>query len=174
MKKIDTSAWGEFRLDELFTVVKGSRLTTAERLPGDIPYVGASQFNNGITHYIGNDEHVHPGGALTVCYNGPVGTTFLQNESFWATDDVNVLRLRVSGVADEALLFIAPIIERMGSKHAYIDKWKMSDMAATVIRLPQTPSGTPDWEYMETTMKRMLARQTANLDILQQLDDGCE
>lgn len=88
---IAPDTWGEFRIDQLFRVAKGSRLKSTDRTPGSIPYVGASQFNNGITHFIGNDEHLHPGGVLTVCYNGPVGTTFYQPNEFWATDDVNVL-----------------------------------------------------------------------------------
>src|SRR5699024_3865600 len=124
----------------LFNVVKGSRLRSTDRSPGDIPYVGASQFNNGITHYIGNDEHIHPGGVLTVCYNGPVGTTFYQPEAFWATDDVNVL-YPLSTVSPETLLFIAPIIEKVESNYAYIDKWKLEDMKAAHIKLPVDVTG---------------------------------
>ena len=89
-RQVSVDDWKDFRIDQLFNVVKGSRLRSIDRTPGDIPYVGASRFNNGITHYIGNDEHIHRGGALTVCYNGPVGTTFYQRDDCWAIDDVNV------------------------------------------------------------------------------------
>ncbi|WP_054953105.1 restriction endonuclease subunit S [Flaviflexus massiliensis] len=168
MKEIDTSGWGEFRVDDLFTLVKGSRLTSLARSEGDIPYVGASQFNNGITHYIGNDDKLHPAGVLTVCYNGPVGTTFYQPQKFWATDDVNVLYPK-SPMSMESMLFIAPMIENAGSEYAYIDKWKMTDMAAAVIRLPVTPDGCPDWDCMEQTMRGVIAEREAALDSLQAL-----
>ena len=165
---VDVSPWANFRIDQLFNVVKGSRLRSTDRSPGDIPYVGASQFNNGITHYIGNDEHIHPGGVLTVCYNGPVGTTFYQPEAFWATDDVNVL-YPLSTVSPETLLFIAPIIEKVGSNYAYIDKWKLEDMKAANIKLPVDVTGAPDWAFMESAMKTLLEQKAADLNVLQQL-----
>lgn len=165
-REIDTSPWGSFRLDELFTIVKGSRLTTAQRVPGDTPYVGASQFNNGITHYIGNDEKVHPGGVLTVCYNGPVGTTFYQPNSFWATDDVNVLYPKTE-VSKESLLFIAPIIQTVGSEYAYTNKWKKDDMAATFINLPQNYDGLPNWKYMHDYIFKLIKHQKNNLNAFQ-------
>lgn len=164
-REIDTSEWGEFQIDELFDVVKGSRLTTVERFPGEIPYVGASQFNNGITHYIGNEEKVHPGGVLTVCYNGPVGTTFYQPVPFWATDDVNVLYPKAD-VSASALLFVAPIIEKVGSGYAYIDKWKLSDMKSAIIRLPIDATGDPDWARMEAEMKVLMADKGSGISIL--------
>lgn len=165
---IDPDTWGEFRIDQLFRVVKGSRLRSTDRTPGDTPYVGASQFNNGITHYIGNDERLHPGGVLTVCYNGPVGTTFYQPTHFWATDDVNVL-YPLKDVSMETLLFIAPIIEKVGSKYAYIDKWKLADMKATIIKLPIDASGFPDWAHMERVMLAFIEAQEAKLGLLETL-----
>lgn len=168
-KQIDTSVWRQFRIDELFTLVKGTRLRSTDRFPGDIPYVGASQFNNGITHHIANNEAIHPGGVLTVCYNGPVGTTFYQPEPFWATDDVNVLYPKAA-VPIETLLFIAPLIKEVGSKYAYVNKWKMADMAATDICLPVTPTGDPDWGYMQQLMQEKLAQQEFKLDALMSIN----
>lgn len=165
---VDITAWADFRIDQLFNVVKGSRLRSTDRTPGNIPYVGASQFNNGITHFIGNDEHIHPGGVLTVCYNGPVGATFYQPNDFWATDDVNVL-YPMSTVSPEALLFIAPIIERVGSNYAYVDKWKLEDMKVAKIKLPVDATGNPDWAYMESTMKKLLEQKAADLVVFQQM-----
>lgn len=165
---VDTHTWADFRIDKIFNVVKGSRLKSTDRIPGDIPYVGASQFNNGITHYIGNDERIHSGGVLTVCYNGPVGTTFYQPNDFWATDDVNVL-YPLFKISPETLLFIAPIIEQVGKNYAYVDKWKLADMKAAVIKLPVDAAGAPDWVYMESTMKDLLEQKASDLDVLQKL-----
>lgn len=164
-RQIDTSSWSEFRLDELFNLVKGARLKSTDRLPGEIPYVGASRFNNGITHYISNNEHLHPGGVLTVCYNGPVGTTFYQPTQFWATDDVNVLYPKTQ-MPMEVLLFIAPMIEQIGANYAYTDKWKLEDMAASKIRLPVTASGAPDFGNMKSQMSDLLLRKESSLDLL--------
>lgn len=153
--KINTEAWGEFAICELFDVVKGSRLTKAERLEGPIRYVGATMFNNGVYQHIGNREHVHPGNVLTVCYNGPVGTAFYQDEPFWATDDVNVLYPKFPLTRNRGL-FIAPIIEKIGANYAYTNKWKLEDMKATIIKLPVTSEGSPYWEYMDSYIEQLI------------------
>lgn len=88
-KKLDTTKWKKFQIEQLFDVKKGSRLTKTDMKEGKRRYIGASSFNNGITAYISNSEHVHPGNTLTVCYNcSDIGRTFYQKEEYWATDDV--------------------------------------------------------------------------------------
>lgn len=167
-RKINISGWHEFRLDELFTIIKGSRLKSTDRIPGEIPYVGASRFNNGITQYISNDEHLHPGGVLTVCYNGPVGTAFYQPIQFWATDDVNVL-YPATPMSMEILLFVAAAIEKVGANYAYTDKWKIDDMAASKIPLPTTSSGTPDFDFITNHMRTLICTQESSLRTLQDI-----
>ena len=47
----NSDSWADYRLDSLFTVKKGKRVTKATRTPGSTPFVGASEKNNGITDY---------------------------------------------------------------------------------------------------------------------------
>lgn len=89
--KTNRNSWGVFRIGDLFHIVKGTRLTKANMIPGDINFIGASSINNGITAQIGNKEHIHPANTITVTYNGSVGQAFYQPQPFWASDDVNVL-----------------------------------------------------------------------------------
>mgnify|MGYP002508134020 CR=1 FL=1 len=51
MKRIDIQDWKPFMLGSLFDIVKGSRLTKKDMKEGDIRYVGATAFNNGITNH---------------------------------------------------------------------------------------------------------------------------
>jgi hypothetical protein len=165
VKAIDTSAWGKFLIKDIFDVVKGSRLTKGDMRDGDIKHIGASQFDNGVTAMIANDESLHPGNLLTVCYDGPVGTTFYQPERFWATDAVNVLYPKFA--LNEALgLFLAPVIREAGSSFDYGQKWGMEAMKATSLRLPVTSTGDPDWDHMETLMRAVMAEREQALDAL--------
>ena len=75
----------------------------------------------------------------------------------------------MSTVSPEALLFIAPIIERVGSNYAYVDKWKLEDMKVAKIKLPVDATGNPDWAYMESTMKKLLEQKAADLVVFQQM-----
>jgi hypothetical protein len=162
---INTVDWGRFSIGDLFHVIKGSRLTSQQREEGIIPYVGASSHNNGITEYIANDDHLHRAGTLTVCYNGPVGTTFYQPQDFWASDDVNVLYPKFE-MSENIGLFFVPIIERLGSKYAYVDKWKQEDMRASLLPLPVDTAGVPDWKHMEETIKSLMLQREKVLDAL--------
>ena len=170
MKRIDTSKWKEFRLGELFDIKKGTRLTKANMKPGNINYVGATAFNNGVTAKIGNTEHLHPADTLSVCYNGSIGQTFYQTEPFWATDDVNVLYPRFT-INRYIAQFIASIIFQIGQKYDYKDKWTTDKMQKTSILLPATPSNEPDWEFMENYMCKYEQQTTISVTALKHLTE---
>ena len=154
MKRIDTTIWQEFIFTDLFEIKKGTRLTKANMTYGEINYIGATAFNNGVTAKIGNSEHIHPAGTITVCYNGSIGQTFFQTEPYWATDDVNVLYPKFK-ITPNIAKYLCTIIYKLGLKYAYVDKWTAEKMSKTIIKLPATINHQPDWEYMEQYMKRL-------------------
>lgn len=166
----EISNWKEFPIGGehgLFDVVKGSRLTKAAMREGTINFISASSFNNGIAAHIANTEHVHPGNTLTVSYNGSdIGRTFYQKEPFWASDDVNVLYPRFK-LNERIALFLAPLIKEAGGSHVYKNKWLQTDMMNTMIPLPITEEGNPDWDYMDEYMCALLERTDNNLIELQ-------
>lgn len=151
LHKIDCSSWKAYKIGELFRVVKGTRLTKANMLPGDINFIGASAVNNGVTAKIGNRKNIHPSNTITVTYNGSVGEAFYQAHEFWASDDVNVLYPKFD-LNDSIALFFLPIIRRIGKQYAFIDKWEKETMENDEIFLP-TKDGCPDWEYMNNYIK---------------------
>ena len=165
MKYIDTSSWGKFLISDLFNVVKGSRLTKGKMRDGNIRHIGASQFDNGVTAMIANDDNLHPGNMLTVCYDGPVGKTFYQPERFWATDAVNVLYPRFE-LNEARGLFLAPVIKEAGSAFDYGQKWGMEAMKKTSLRLPVTSNNDPDWDHMETLMSSIITQREQALEAL--------
>ena len=170
MNNIDISNWKPFRISDLFDVHKGTRLTRANMKEGNMRYIGASSFNNGITAYIANDTNIHPANTITISYNGSVGEAFYQNQPFWASDDVNVLypKFRLS---ENIALYIVPILKSVGRRYAFVDKWKKEDMEQALIYLPVVQTGEPDFAYMEEFMCFILAKQRNKL---QQLKDLAE
>lgn len=145
----DFTAWGTFALQDLFEIRKGQRLTKANMLPGDTPYVGASETENGVTARIGQIP-IHEGGTISVSYNGSVAEAFFQPEPFWATDDVNVLYPRDFTLSPATALFVCTVIRLEKYRFNYGRKWHLDRMRESVIRLPVTPLGGVDWAYMET------------------------
>lgn len=147
----ESDIWAEFRLDSLFDIRKGKRVTKADRLPGATRFVGASENNNGITDHSDLDP-IFDAGTTTVVYNGnSVGYAFYQDQPYFACDDVNVLVPRVE-MSKWVQLFIAAVLRHGRSRYTYGYKWTLARMQETTVRLP-TKNGDPDWAYMETFMR---------------------
>lgn len=156
---IPTEDWGFFRIADLFDVKKGKRLTKEDQSDGTTPYVGAIDSNNGISNYIGQ-KAIHDGGTISLSYNGSVGEAFYQPEPFWATDDVNVLYPKTGTKLDQwSALFICAILRQEKYRYSYGRKWVLESMNDTMLRLPQTSTGKPDWPYMSDFMSGFVGKQ---------------
>lgn len=148
-----TNSWGNFRVGDLFEVKKGKRLTKEDQTDGTTPYVGAIDSNNGVSNHIGQ-KALHDGGTISLSYNGSVGEAFYQPDPFWATDDVNVLYPRQGTTLNTwTALFICTVLRQEKYRYSYGRKWVLEAMNDTVIRLPKTSSGKPDWAAMERKIK---------------------
>lgn len=71
--------WRSFFLNEIFTTIqRGKRLTKANQLPGDMPYVSSTSFSNGIDGFIGNEKNVRKfSKCITIANSGSVGSVFI-------------------------------------------------------------------------------------------------
>lgn len=161
---IDSKHWRSFKLGDLFDIKKGTRLTRANMISGEINFIGASSNNNGITARIGNTERLHPANTITVNYNGSVGEAFYQSQRFWASDDVNVLYPKFKLNPSIAFFFL-PVIRQKGKQYAFIDKWEKETMEKDEILLP-SKDGQPDWEYMEDYIKAIGDKVNRNMTLI--------
>ncbi|QSM92978.1 restriction endonuclease subunit S [Mycobacteroides abscessus subsp. abscessus] len=139
----DISTWGTFRLDDLFEIEKGGKET-----PGDaqVPYVTSSAFNNGVSDHR-KYVAVHPAGTITVACDGSVGSAFYHHAPYASSCHVNVLT-PPEPLTPEAALFVCSVIRMERFRYGFGRMWKLEQMKRTVIKLPVTPEGTPDWELM--------------------------
>ncbi|MBR6472079.1 MAG: N-6 DNA methylase [Victivallales bacterium] len=154
---IDTHGWKPFSCADLFAVYKGKRLTKKEMQKGDIHYIGATAFHNGVTHVIGNTGCLFEPNCITVCYNGSIGEAFWQTERFWASDDVNVLRPKLP-LTMKSALFFTTLFYLEGQNYSYTNKWKKETMEKQTMLLPVTPEGKPDLQWMEAFIEKLLQR----------------
>lgn len=149
--------WEKFRLGELFRIVKGKRLTQANMLEGETPFIGASAKNNGYTNRIGNLENHHPGGLITVSYNGSIAEAFYQPKEFVASDDVNIFYPKFK-LNPYLAIFLCTIIFNEKYRFTYGRKWYLELMEESYIWLPsvETSSGViPNWNFMENYIKSL-------------------
>ena len=153
-EEVDFSDWGKYRLDDLFVLSKGKRLTKTDMIDGNINYIGASAFNNGVTALIGNDNEINEPNTITVSYNGSVGQSFFQEDPYWASDDVNILTPKFV-INRYIALFLTSVIRHVGQNYAFIDKWVLDAMKSTTVLLPSDKLGNPDWAFMENFIKSL-------------------
>lgn len=173
--KVDISNWGDFRVKDLFdTIVRAKRRTITSYSEGDTPYVTNSTYNNGISAYVSpkDDCDIERGHCITV--NTVDGSTFWQERDFLANSSGNgLLKLYRDGLGESAALFLCAAI-KVSLNPTYAVMLTTDVVKELIIKLPQTASGAPDWEYMALTMETLLARQEANLGVLQKLSGGGE
>lgn len=168
---VKTNGWEQFRIGDLFRIEKGERLTRANMREGDTPFIGATLENNGITAYVGNTGSIHPGGLMTVAYNGQkaTGKAFYQPKPFWASDDVNVLYPKFD-LTESIALFLAPLFWEAGRPYSFGDKWGKEVMERDCITLPVDSTGQPDWAYMDEFMHSMMDDARGALSIIQSIE----
>ena len=148
------NVWCEYVLGDLFTFHKGKRLTKEDMIEGKVNFLGAISENNGIRQFIDVEPMYQPN-CITVNYNGSVGEAFYQSKPFWASDDVNVLYAKNWELNKYIALFVATVIKANRYKFSYGRKWTLEKMKKSVIKLPATPQGTPDLNYMEQYIKSL-------------------
>lgn len=149
-------------IKELFSVVKGKRLTKDNMIPGTTNFIGATATDNGITNRISNNKHIHSGNKITVTYNGSVGESFYQPFPFWASDDVNVLYPKENLSESQCLFFLAPL-RKKGKRYGYAFKWAKEIMEQDSICVPIKSDGSIDYTFMETYVNALKKQCVARL-----------
>ena len=168
-----TSNWEQFRFDDIFIIKKGFYNKKPElNLSGNIPFIGATSSNNGITGMCdldtiertsktGDDknaplsEKLFDGNCITVSNNGSVGFAFYQAKPFTCSHDVNPLYLKDKNLNPFIALFLCAVIEHERYRWAYGRKWRPVRMPSSKISLPVDANKNPDWEYMENFIKSL-------------------
>lgn len=146
--------WKAFRYDGIFHIKKGRRLTKGAMAKGNTPFIGAVDSNNGHRQYI-NAEPDHPKNVITVNYNGSVAEAFYQSAPFRASDDVNVLYPNNFELTSYIAMFLCSLIRKERFRFNYGRKWHLERMRESIIRLPVTKSGDPDWNFIENYIKSL-------------------
>ena len=173
IQSLDTTNWKWFRYDEIFDIKKGFYNKKPDENPeGNIPFIGATDSNNGITSWHdyetiestsktgeGNnapiEEKIFKPNCITVSNNGSVGFAFYQAQEFTCTHDVNPLYLKNHTLNKYIAMFLCALIEKEQFRWAYGRKWRPVRMPHSLIKLPVTKGNTPDWQFMENYIKSL-------------------
>lgn len=145
-----------FFMEDILYIANGVRLTKADMAIGNRPFVGASEVGNGITEFVDSTNASIDKEVLGVNYNGSVGFSFYHPYEALFSDDVKRVRWKNENVNNKyTLLYLSTSIAQQRSKYAYGYKFNAQRMKRQIIMLPSQADGTPDYAYMEQTMRVM-------------------
>ena len=154
--ELNTDNWKEFKLIDLFELEngKGYLSNEAQENPGKNPFVCSSESNNGIACYT-SLSNKHKGNCITINKDGSVGCAFYQEKDFSTNKHVIVATPKFKKFNKYIAMFIIPIIELEKFRYSFGRAWGLDRMKTTVIKLPTTPEGKPDYQFMEDYIKTL-------------------
>ncbi len=148
--------WREFLLRDLFTFEAGkcsqaNQLTKSDK---GIPYIGATNRNNGVLDFVEPDEKfISRGNAIAfVCDGeGSMGFSFYKAENCIAT--TNIIFGYADFVNEFVGMFITTVADKVRGKYSYNYKRRLLRLRNEKIFLPVTDDGSPDFEFMENYIR---------------------
>ncbi len=156
LPKLREVVWNSFYLTDIFEIKPGKRLTKAEMTPGNVPFLGASEANNGITAFVGNSNESEDSNVLGVNYNGSVVANFYHPYRCLFSDDVKRFKLKGREGNKYVYLFLKVALLQQKIKYSYGYKFNESRMNKQKILLPVDDDGKPDFDYMERYVKNVV------------------
>ena len=139
--------WNTFNLEDLFgKSTRGKRLKSADRIPGELPFVTAGEADEGISDFIGNDVAIFSENTTTI---DMFGSAKYRNYKYGGDDHVAVVHTET--LHQLASIFVTSAIHK--SSHSgqfdYSKNFYAKDADALNIQLPSR-GGRPDYECMAT------------------------
>jgi len=153
---METKNWKWFKYNEVFTIKKGKRLTKADQINGNIPYISSKSTNNGIDGYIANgytDENC----ISFACY-GCIGEVFYHSGKVWVSDNCNAIYLRNRKLNADIAMFLISIFYKEKYKFSYGMTGKKERLKTFKIKLPINESELPDWQWVENYIKNIIPK----------------
>lgn len=153
---LNTSFWGDFKISELFPTLQNGKANQGMLSDGyDCFYVGAKKDDNGVMLHCAYDSAlIQKGNCIIFICNGQgsVGyANYMDVDFIGSTDIVAGYNKKLNQYNG---LFIATVLCQERPKYSFGRKWK-THLKDTVIKLPQTIEGFPDWDFMEQYIKSL-------------------
>ena len=139
--------WNTFNLEDLFgKSTRGRRLKSADRIPGELPFVTAGEADEGISDFIGNNVTIFAENTTTI---DMFGSAKYRNYRYGGDDHVAVVH--TEALPKLASIFVTSAIHKSShnGQFDYSKNFYAKDADALNIQLP-SHNGKPNYECMAT------------------------
>jgi hypothetical protein len=153
--KLSDREWNQFKLATILKIenCKCSKVSGMQR--GTMPYVGATNRNNGVMSFVKSDKKLITKGnciAFICDGEGSVGYSIYKSEDFIGSTTVKVGRNAKLNKYNAT--FITTIADTVRSKYNFGFKRNETHLKNEILILPANQKGEPDFEFMEAFMKQ--------------------
>jgi len=139
--------WREFILGEVFEVKQGKRLEIYNTTKGIVPYVAATEYNNGVSAFVSETNVTLEENCLSVNAIGSIGFSFYHPYKAIFSDNCNKVVFKENN--KYVGLFVSLVIQKQKNKYGYGYILSSSRLRTQKILLPVNSKGEPDYDYME-------------------------
>lgn len=157
--KIETSQWKEFILggENGIFKIENCKCSNAENLleGTDIYYIGAKKNDNGIMKKVAYDSQLITKGNCIVFIcdgQGSVGYANYMDRDFIGSTTLSVGYNK--NLNQYTGMFLVAVLNLERPKYSFGRKYRRH-LSNTIIKLPATSTGSPDWGYMELYIKSL-------------------
>ena len=147
IEDFDNLNWQNYNLKNLFgKSTRGLRLKSTDRIKGNLPFVTAGEFNEGISAFIGNNVTVFSENTTTI---DMFGSAKFRNYKYGGDDHVAIVH--TENLPKLASIFVTSAIHKSSytGKFSYSNNFYAKDADELIISLP-TLNDKPNYELMET------------------------
>ena len=154
--------WKEFRFGDLISNIYKARainkddLTLASDFQHSIRYITRTEENNGCELLADvrmvDEQNIENGNAISI--GDTTATCFYQDEKFITGDHMVVVRAN-NWLNKYTALFVLAILNNERYKYSYGRAFLMDRIKETIVKLPATSTGSPDWQFMENYIKAL-------------------
>lgn len=140
-----------FRLSDIFEIknLKSIDKNKLKQEIGNIPYVSQTKLNNGILSYVCDHGITKLNFGNCISIGTDTQVVRYQENNFYSSE--KIIGIRNNYLNKYIGYFIFPILEQiLQKKFSYGHKASMQRISEIEIKLPSTPDGNPDWEFMES------------------------
>ena len=143
-----------FRLSDIFEIknLKSIDKNKLKQEIGNIPYVSQTKLNNGILSYVCDHGITKLNFGNCISIGTDTQVVRYQENNFYSSE--KIIGIRNNYLNKYIGYFIFPILEQiLQKKFSYGHKASMQRISEIEIKLPSTPEGNPDWEFMESYIR---------------------
>ena len=147
LEDFDKLEWRKFNLEALYgKSTRGKRLKSADRIPGNLPFVTAGETDEGVSDFIGNEVYVFSKNTTTI---DMFGSAKYRNYEYGGDDHVAIVH--TEKLPMKAAIFVTTAIHKSShnGQFDYGRNFYAKDADNLDIALP-VKNGQPDYGTMET------------------------